>query len=95
MALDLKNALGAVKQPLCSASRLERAIGVIYRCAHTKLMRFPAPRLVSDDAQLPAAVQRAARRTYLSHCICSAIYVLLRGFLLMADSVLVLSHVQR
>ena len=33
MALDLKNAPDAVKQPLCSASRLERAIGVIYRCA--------------------------------------------------------------
>ena len=33
LALDLKNAPDAVKQPLCSSSRLERAIGVIYRCA--------------------------------------------------------------
>jgi hypothetical protein len=45
MALDLKNAPEAVKQPLCSASRLERAIGVIYRFVHEA---NESPRLVSD-----------------------------------------------
>jgi hypothetical protein len=57
MALDLKHAPEAVKQPLCSASRLERAIGVIYRCTHKA---DGSSRLVSDDmhaAPLPAAVQ--------------------------------------
>ena len=43
LALDLKNAPDAVKQPLCSASRLERAIGVIYRC-----VQEPASRQVTD-----------------------------------------------